>query len=47
MALLAHNVVDHVVAPARLSGGVPLKDDRGLVHDGNHIARAGRDTYAE
>lgn len=45
-ALLAHDVVNHVVAAARLSGGVPLKDDRGLVNDGNHVARAGRDTCA-
>lgn len=45
-ALLAHDVVDDVVAAACLPGRMPLEDDGGLVHDGDHIPRAGRHTCA-
>lgn len=44
-ALLAHYVVDDIFAAARLPGRVPLEDHRGFVHNGNHIPRAGWDTY--
>ena len=44
-ALLAHYVVDDIIAPARLPGRVPLQDHRGFVHNGDHIPRAGWDTY--
>lgn len=42
-ALLAHDVVHDVAPAARLPGGVPLEDDRGLVDDGDHVPRAGGD----
>lgn len=37
-ALLANDVVDHVIAAARLTRWVPLKDDRSLVDDGDDVA---------
>lgn len=42
-ALLAHDVVHDVAAAAGLPGRVPLEDHRGLVDDGDHVPRAGRD----
>ena len=43
-AFLAHNVVDHIVATARLARGVPLQDHRRLVDDGDDVARCRGDT---
>lgn len=42
LALLAHYVVDDVIATARLPGRMPLQDHGGLIDDGDHISRAGR-----
>lgn len=42
-ALPAHDVVHDVAAAARLPGGVPLQDHRGLVDDRDHVPRAGGD----
>lgn len=42
--LLAHYVVDDIVAATRLPGGMPLQDHRGLIHNGDHVPRARRDT---
>lgn len=38
-ALLAHDVVDHVIAAARLPGRVPLQDHWSLIHNGDNIPR--------
>lgn len=38
-ALLADDVVEDVVAAAQVAGIAPFQDQRGLVHDGDNVAR--------